>query len=101
MQGIELDLKHVKAAGVHGVGSFSKIFLNEWLQDILQNQIFKFVQGAGPIRPLYAVGSGAAKLVVSPAQHYWKQQHLLHDIRKSFKRVSSMCKREKRDSKPT
>lgn len=100
-KGIELDLKHVKAAGVHGVGSFSKIFLNEWLQDILQNQIFKFVQGAGPIRPLYAVGSGAAKLVVSPAQHYWKQQHLLHDIRKSFKRVSSMCKREKRDSKPT
>ncbi|KAG0629237.1 hypothetical protein M758_1G087800 [Ceratodon purpureus] len=100
-KGIELQLKHVKATGVHGLGSFSRIFLNEWLQDIFQNQLFKFVQGAGPIRPLYAVGSGAAKLVVSPAQHYWKQHHLLHEMRKSFKRVSSMYKREKRDPKQT
>lgn len=69
-QGIELQLKHVKAAGVHGLSSFSRIFMNEWLHDIVQNQLFKFVQGAGPIRPLHAMGSGVAKLVVSPAQHY-------------------------------
>ena len=97
VQGIELHLKHVRAAGVHGFSSFSKIFLNEWLQDIFQNQLFKFVQGAGPIRPLYAVGSGAAKLVVSPAQHYWKEHRLLHEMRKGLKRVSSLYKRDRRE----
>lgn len=94
MQGIELDLKHVKAAGVHGVGSFSKIFLHEWLQDIIQNQIFKFVQGAGPIRPLYTVGSSAIRLV-SPATHYLRQQNLLQEIRRRFQRVASGLRGEK------
>jgi autophagy-related protein 2 len=81
-KGIELHLKHIRAAGVHGWSSLSGIIFGEWLEDISQNQIHKFVQGVGPIRPLYAVGSGAAKLLVLPAEHYHKDRRLLRGMRK-------------------
>jgi autophagy-related protein 2 len=92
VQGIEISMKHVRAAGVHGVSSLTDMVCKEWIQDIFQNQVHKFIQGAGPIRPLYTVGSSAAKLVIFPAQHYWKEYHLLHEIQKGLKRVSSLYK---------
>ncbi|CAM6122683.1 unnamed protein product [Calypogeia fissa] len=81
-KGIELNLKHVRAAGVHGWSSLSGVIFGEWLEDISQNQVHKFVRGVGPIRPLYAMGSGAAKLLVLPAEHYKKDRRLFRGMRK-------------------
>ncbi|KAI5056458.1 hypothetical protein GOP47_0028276 [Adiantum capillus-veneris] len=82
-KGIELELKHVKATGVHGWGALSGIVVGEWLEDISRNQIHKLLKGLGPIRPLFAVGSGAAKLVVLPAEHYKRDRRcLLRGVRK-------------------
>ncbi|BBN15299.1 autophagy-related protein 2 [Marchantia polymorpha subsp. ruderalis] len=81
-KGIELNLKHVKATGVHGWSSLSGVMVGEWLEDISQNQVHKFVKGAAPIRPFYAMGSGAAKLVALPVEHYKKDRRLLLGMRK-------------------
>ncbi|MCO5608991.1 hypothetical protein L7F22_063211 [Adiantum nelumboides] len=82
-KGIELELKHVRATGVHGWGTLSGIVVGEWLEDISRNQIHKLLKGLGPIRPLFAVGSGAAKLVVLPAEHYKRDRRcLLRGMRK-------------------
>lgn len=39
MQGIELQLKHVHAAGMYGWGNVGETVLGEWLEDISQNQV--------------------------------------------------------------
>ncbi|KAJ7546728.1 hypothetical protein O6H91_08G051700 [Diphasiastrum complanatum] len=81
-KGIELQLKQVRAAGIHGWGSLSGVVFGEWLQDISQNQIHKFIKGLGPVRPFYALGSGAAKLIVIPAKQYKKDRRLLRGMKK-------------------
>ncbi|KAL2619934.1 hypothetical protein R1flu_000139 [Riccia fluitans] len=81
-KGIELNLKHVRATGVHGWSSLSGVLVGEWLEDISQNQVHKLVKGMAPIRPFYAVGTGAAKLVVLPVEHYRRDRRLLRGMRK-------------------
>lgn len=39
MQGIELQLKHVHAAGIYGWGNVCETILGEWLEDVSQNQV--------------------------------------------------------------
>eukprot|EP00245_Coleochaete_scutata_P001805 TRINITY_DN1225_c0_g1_i4.p1 TRINITY_DN1225_c0_g1~~TRINITY_DN1225_c0_g1_i4.p1 ORF type:complete len:584 (+),score=89.76 TRINITY_DN1225_c0_g1_i4:230-1753(+) len=80
--GIELDLKQVKACGVHGWGALSGILFGAWLEDISQNQVHKFVEGMGPLKSLCAVGKGVAKLVKLPAEHYRRDRRLLRGMRK-------------------
>lgn len=113
MQGIELELKYVRATAVHGWGTLSGIVVGEWLEDISRNQvvvfsyvhlalgpakhsnviyfsffvwqIHKVLKGLGPIRPLFAVGSGAAKLVALPAEQYKRdRRRLLRGMRKGI-----------------
>ncbi|XP_057821623.2 autophagy-related protein 2 isoform X2 [Cryptomeria japonica] len=83
-KGINLHLKHVEAAGVYGWARISEIVIDEWLEDITQNQVHKLVKGAAPIRSLCAVGSGAAKLVSVPAEHYRKDRRLVKGVRKGL-----------------
>ncbi|KAH7446345.1 hypothetical protein KP509_01G052200 [Ceratopteris richardii] len=84
-KGIELELKHVRVVGVHGWGAVFSSIIGEWLEDISQRQVHRLLKGLGPIRPLFAVGSGAVKLVALPAEQY-KRDHrrLLRGMRKGI-----------------
>eukprot|EP01018_Ginkgo_biloba_P036606 Gb_39311 [translate_table: standard] len=81
-RGIELHLKHVRTVGVYGWSSVSGVVIGEWLEDISRNQIHKLIRGPAPIRSLFAVVSGAAKLVALPAEHYRKDRRLLRGMRR-------------------
>ncbi|KAK9109179.1 hypothetical protein Sjap_017239 [Stephania japonica] len=81
-KGIELHLKHVNAVGIYGWGSVCETIFGEWLEDISNNQIRKFLKGLPPIRSLFSVGSGAAKLVSLPVNNYRKDRRLLKGIQR-------------------
>ncbi|XP_042482535.1 autophagy-related protein 2 [Macadamia integrifolia] len=81
-KGIELHLKHVHAVGVYGWNRVSETILGEWLEDISQNQIHKFLKGLPTVRSLLAVGSGATKLVSLPVKNYKKDHRLLKGIQR-------------------
>ncbi|KAF8406332.1 hypothetical protein HHK36_008419 [Tetracentron sinense] len=75
-KGVELQLKHVHAVGVYGWSSVCETIVGEWLEDISKNQIHKLLKGIPTIRSLFAVGSGAAKLVSMPVKNYRKDHRL-------------------------
>ncbi|MCO5599249.1 hypothetical protein L7F22_053350 [Adiantum nelumboides] len=82
-KGIELEFKRVRVTGVRGWEALSSIVVADWLEDISHNQIHKLLKGLGPVRPLFAVGSGAAKLVLLPAEQYKRdRRRLIQGIRK-------------------
>ncbi|KAF6144029.1 hypothetical protein GIB67_017637 [Kingdonia uniflora] len=81
-KGIELQLKHVHAVGIYGWSSVCESILGEWLEDISQNQIHKFLKGLPPVRSLISVGSGAAKLLSLPVKNYRKDHKLLKGVQR-------------------
>ncbi|KAF5180466.1 Autophagy-related protein [Thalictrum thalictroides] len=81
-KGIELQLKHVHAVGIYGWSSVCETMVGEWLEDISRNQIHKFLRGLPPIRSLFTVGSGAAKLVSLPVRNYKKDHKVLKGIQR-------------------
>ncbi|KAL6213423.1 hypothetical protein ACLB2K_012870 [Fragaria x ananassa] len=81
-KGVELQLKHVHAVGIYGWGSVCETIIGEWLEDISQNQIHKILRGLPTIRSLVAVGSGAAKLVSLPVEHYRKDKRVLKGMQR-------------------
>ncbi|XP_077225008.1 autophagy 2 [Tasmannia lanceolata] len=81
-KGIELQLKHVHAVGVYGWSSVCQTIIGEWLEDISHNQVHKLLKGLAPIRSLFAVGSGAAKLVSLPVKNYRKDRRLLKGMQR-------------------
>ncbi|EEF43703.1 autophagy-related protein 2 isoform X2 [Ricinus communis] len=81
-KGVELELKHVQAAGVYGWGNVCETILGEWLEDISQNQIHKVLQGIPTVRSLVAVGTGAAKLVSLPVESYRKDRRVLKGMQR-------------------
>ncbi|KAK8616353.1 hypothetical protein V6N13_017906 [Hibiscus sabdariffa] len=81
-KGIELELKHVHAAGVYGWGSVCETIIGEWLEDISQNQIHKVLRGFPTIPSLVAVGAAAAKLVSLPLESYRKDQRVLKGMQR-------------------
>ncbi|KAF7840850.1 autophagy-related protein 2 [Senna tora] len=81
-KGVELNLKHVHAAGIYGWGSVCETIIGEWLEDISHNQIHKILRGLPPVRSLIAVGAGAAKLVSSPVENYKKDRRVLKGMQR-------------------
>ncbi|KAF9603872.1 hypothetical protein IFM89_038130 [Coptis chinensis] len=81
-KGVELKLKHVHAVGIYGWSSVCETIMGEWLEDISNNQIHKFLRGLPPIRSLFTVSSGAAKLVSLPVKSYKKDHRLLKGIQR-------------------
>ncbi|CAL0331331.1 unnamed protein product [Lupinus luteus] len=81
-KGVELNLKHVHAAGIYGWGSVCETAVGEWLEDISQNQIHKILWGLPTVRSLIAVGAGAAKLVSSPIENYKKERRVLKGMQR-------------------
>ncbi|KAL5714191.1 hypothetical protein ACHQM5_016185 [Ranunculus cassubicifolius] len=81
-KGIELHLKHVHAAGIYGWSSVCETIVGEWLEDISHNQVHKLLKGLPPIRSLFTVGSGAAKLVSLPVKNYKKDHRLVKGIQR-------------------
>lgn len=81
-KGVELQLKHVQAAGVYGWSNVCETTLGEWLEDISRNQIHKLLQGLPPIRSFVAVGSGAAKLISLPVKNYRKDHRLVKGLQR-------------------
>ncbi|KAG9450917.1 hypothetical protein H6P81_010882 [Aristolochia fimbriata] len=81
-KGIELQLKHVHAVGIYGWSSVCEMMLGEWLEDISHNQVHKLLKGIAPIRSLFAVGSGTAKLVSLPVKSYKKDHKLLKGVQR-------------------
>ncbi|GLT98314.1 hypothetical protein SLE2022_158230 [Rubroshorea leprosula] len=82
LKGIELKLKHVNAVGIYGWGGVCETIIEEWLEDISQNQIHKVLRGLPTIRSLLAVGAGAAKLISEPLESYRKDQRVLKGIQR-------------------
>ncbi|XP_054777004.1 autophagy-related protein 2-like [Prosopis cineraria] len=81
-KGVELNLKHVDAAGIYGWGSVRETIVGEWLEDISHNQIHKILRGLPAVRSLIAVGDGAAKLVSSPLENYKKERRVLKGMQR-------------------
>ncbi|MED6187345.1 hypothetical protein PIB30_075540 [Stylosanthes scabra] len=81
-KGVELNLKHVHAAGIYGWGSVCETAIGEWLVDISQSQVHKILQGLPTVRSLIAVGTGAAKLVSSPVKNYKKERRVLKGLQR-------------------
>ncbi|GAQ87036.1 autophagy protein 2 [Klebsormidium nitens] len=81
-EGVELRLKGVRCAGVHGWGGLGAVLMNDWVEDISQHQLNKIVRGVAPIRPLYEVGRATAQLLMLPAEQYKKDKRLLKGLRK-------------------
>ncbi|KAL1290521.1 hypothetical protein HN51_059004 [Arachis hypogaea] len=81
-KGVELNLKHVHAAGIYGWGSVCETAVGEWLVDISQSQVHKILQGLPTVRSLIAVGTGAAKLVSSPVKNYKKERRVLKGLQR-------------------
>lgn len=52
-------------------------------------QVHKILKGLPPIRSLFAVGSGAAKLVTLPVMNYRKDKRLLKGIQRGTNAVNS------------
>ncbi|CAA0807541.1 autophagy 2 [Striga hermonthica] len=81
-KGVELQLKHVQGVGLYGWGSVCETIFGEWLEDISKNQIHKLLKGLPPIKSLFAVGTGAAKLVSLPVKNYKKDHRLLKGMQR-------------------
>lgn len=81
-KGIELQLKHVHAAGMYGWGNVGETVLGEWLEDISQNQIHKLLKGIPTVRSLSALYTAASKLVSSPVQSYRKDRRLVKGVQR-------------------
>ncbi|KAI9123609.1 hypothetical protein K1719_004909 [Acacia pycnantha] len=81
-KGVELNLKHVHAAGIYGWGSVGETIIGEWLEDISHNQIHKILRALPAVRSLIAVGGGAAKLVSSPLENYKKERGVLKGMQR-------------------
>eukprot|EP00850_Spirogloea_muscicola_P021760 SM000261S09959 [mRNA] locus=s261:40005:47019:+ [translate_table: standard] len=81
-QGVELQLKRVRIVGAAGWEALGGAFLGEWLEHVAATQVHKFVRGVSTIRPLYALGEGAAALVSLPAEQYRRDRRLLRGMRK-------------------
>ncbi|KAL0743227.1 hypothetical protein Bca4012_084740 [Brassica carinata] len=81
-KGIELQLKHVHAAGIYGWGNVCETVLGEWLEDISQNQIHQLLKGIPTVRSLSALYAAAAKLVSSPVQSYRKDRRLVKGVQR-------------------
>uniref|UniRef100_A0A1D1XDD5 Autophagy-related protein 2 n=1 Tax=Anthurium amnicola TaxID=1678845 RepID=A0A1D1XDD5_9ARAE len=81
-KGIDIQLMPVHAVGVYGWGSVCETVVGEWLEDISQNQVHKILKGLTPVRSLFAVSSGAAKLVSLPVKTYKKDHRLLKGIQR-------------------
>ncbi|KAL9231607.1 hypothetical protein vseg_006811 [Gypsophila vaccaria] len=81
-KGVELQLKHVQAAGVYGWTNVCETAMGEWLEDISQNQIHKLLRGLPTIRSFVTVGSGAAKLLSSPVKSYRKDYKLVKGLQR-------------------
>ncbi|KAJ0983625.1 hypothetical protein J5N97_011880 [Dioscorea zingiberensis] len=81
-KGIDLQLKHVCAVGVYGWNSICETVVGQWLEDISHNQVHKLLKGLPPIRSLYAVSSGASKLVSLPIKSYKKDHKLLKGMQR-------------------
>ncbi|XP_078447806.1 autophagy 2 [Wolffia australiana] len=81
-KGIEIQLKPVHAVGVYGWGSICDTVIGAWLEDISQNQIHKVLKGLTPVKSLFAVSSGATKLVSVPVKSYRKDHRLLKGLQR-------------------
>ncbi|ESQ47980.1 hypothetical protein EUTSA_v10019879mg [Eutrema salsugineum] len=81
-KGIELQLKHVHAAGIYGWGNVCETILGEWLEDISQNQIHQLLKGIPTVRSLSALYAAAAKLVSSPVESYRKDRRLVKGVQR-------------------
>ncbi|XP_006296813.2 autophagy-related protein 2 [Capsella rubella] len=81
-KGIELQLKHVHAAGIYGWGNVCETILGEWLEDVSQNQIHQLLKGIPTVRSLAALYAAAAKLVSSPVESYRKDRRLVKGVQR-------------------
>ncbi|VVA98194.1 unnamed protein product [Arabis nemorensis] len=81
-KGIELQLKHVHAAGIYGWGNVCETILGEWLEDISQNQIHQLLKGIPTVRSLSALYAAATKLVSSPVESYRKDRRLVKGVQR-------------------
>jgi autophagy-related protein 2 len=81
-KGIELQLKHVHAAGIYGWGNVCETILGEWLEDVSQNQIHQLLKGIPTVRSLSALYAAALKLVSSPVESYRKDRRLVKGVQR-------------------
>ncbi|KAK1258092.1 hypothetical protein QJS04_geneDACA012280 [Acorus gramineus] len=81
-KGVELRLKHVHSVGVYGWSNVCETIAGEWLEDVSHSQIHKLLKGLAPIRSLFSVSSGAAKLVSLPLKSYKKDHRLIKGVQR-------------------
>lgn len=66
--GVRLQLGRVRVTALPGWGAAGGEVLKAWLRDVAATQAHKFVRGMAAIRPLVALGTGTAQLIVAPIE---------------------------------
>lgn len=82
LEGVELEIQRVHLNGIHTLSSLMERIGESWLQDITSSQLHKSVAGHKLLRPLSAVGSEAANLIILPVRQYQKDGRIIHGLRK-------------------
>ncbi|CAL9185853.1 unnamed protein product [Musa hybrid cultivar] len=81
-KGVELQLKHVCATGVHGWSSVCETVLGIWLEDVAHSQVPNILKGITPANSLFSVCSGFSKLVMLPVKSYKNDCKLLKGMKR-------------------
>ncbi|KAG2180979.1 hypothetical protein INT43_008561, partial [Umbelopsis isabellina] len=89
----EMNLSHVKLAGIKGYDRLVQAVMNNWLPHIRDTQLGKVVTGVSSIQSVVNIGSGVADLVLLPIEQYRKDGRIIRGIQKgtqSFARTTTM-----------
>jgi autophagy-related protein 2 len=69
LRGVELDLRPVSIEN-NSFLKFGEKIGQYYIEDLTSSQLIKFVAGAAPLRPISAIGSTAANLILLPLEQY-------------------------------
>lgn len=73
----EMNLSHVKLAGIKGYDRLVQAVMNNWLPHIRDTQLGKVVTGVSSIQSVVNIGSGVADLVLLPIEQYKKDGRII------------------------
>uniref|UniRef100_A0A7S2RNH4 Autophagy-related protein 2 n=2 Tax=Rhizochromulina marina TaxID=1034831 RepID=A0A7S2RNH4_9STRA len=81
LSGLEIQLNPVRTTRTIDSNTLAQVVLDSWLDDLVSSQLHKIVTHAGPMRPLAAVGTGAANVVLLPIQRYHRDGKVLWGLK--------------------
>lgn len=86
----ELTLKRVHYTnGIVGITRLVSLLVNEWVEDIRQNQIAKLLRGVGPMHALLQFLQGLIDLFMMPVEQYQKDGRFVRGLQRGAQSFTS------------